>query len=216
MFAIGTNGLAAYAGSAAAGEDAIAGLSTRLERTHTIMQFTSATQRIILDVWRAYQPNRDGLEIIFGFSNPSGMAWLGHFSSVDDFALREVDDMAIIGPEPAQVHFSQALRAIVAENAGQIDKRAFSYSVGTMASMVMGAVHDACELGAHENVGGRIVGGWSHLGKVDGGGLMRARVSAGELVVENLGIPPEQAKMVQPARWRHDSEPEAEGTIDNA
>lgn len=198
IFGLGTNAVAAYAGSAIAGEDAIIGLSTRLKVVRTLRDFTSQTQAIIASAWGHHpESHQDGLEVLLAYSYPSGLAWLGHFSSTDDFAPHEVDDMTVIGPERARVHFQQGLRAAVAQNLEGAKSRATSLSIDSWAVLIVAAINDACELRAHKTVGGRVLCGYTILGKPQGLGVTRVSPRPSGPVVDEIGLDHSKARTVR-------------------
>ena len=202
MFKLGTNAIAAYAGSGTAGEDAIIGLSTRLKASRTLRDFTSQTQAIIASAWGHHpESHEDGLEILLAYSYPSGLAWLGHFSSTDDFAPHEVDDMTVVGPQRARVHFQQGLRAAVAQNLEPAKSRATSLSIDSWAVLIVAAINDACELRAHKTVGGKVLCGYTILGRPQGLRAIRVSLTPSGPVADDIGFDHSQARTVR-SGWK--------------
>ena len=198
LFGVGTNAIAAYAGSAIAGEDAIIGLSTRMKVSSTLHDFTSQTQAIIAAAWGHHpDSHQDGLEVLLAYSYASGSAWLGHFSSTDDFAPHEDDDMTVIGPERARVHFQQRLRAAVVQNLEGAKSQTTSLSIDSWAGLIVAAINDACELRAHDTVGGRVLCGYTMLGRPQGLGVTRVSPRPSGPVVDEIGLDPGEARMVR-------------------
>ena len=189
LFGIGTNAIATYAGSVAAGEDAIIGLSTQLKGGEaTLAEWTSNVTAVIDAAWRQHQPNEDGLEVLLAYSYPSGGAWLGHFSSADGFSAHEVTDMITIGPERARLHFSQALRAATAQNMRSLETAANLLMIETAASLIVAALTDACELRADEAVGGKVLCAATMLGQPQGIGVTRLMPTPKGIRVDTLGL----------------------------
>ena len=195
LFGIGTNAIATYAGSVAAGEDAIIGLSTKLEGGEaTLTEWTSHVTAVIDAAWRQHQPNKDGLEILLAYSYPSGGAWLGHFSSVNGFSPHEVTDTITIGPEPARLHFSQALRAATAERMRSLQTAANLLMIEWAASLIVAALADVCELRADEAVGGRVLCAATMLGQPEGIGVTRLMPTPKGVRVDELGLDAQQGR----------------------
>jgi hypothetical protein len=198
MFGLGTNAIAAYAGSAIAGEDAIIGLSTKLKASPTVRDFTSQTQAIITSAWQDHdESHQDGLEILLAYSYPSGSTWLGHFSSADDFTPQEVDDTKVIGPQRAVTHFERRLREAVVQNLEAAKSQSVSLSIETWAAMIAAAINDACELRAHDTVGGRVICGYTMLGRPQGLGVTRVSPGPSGPVVDEIGLDHGEAKKVR-------------------
>ena len=195
LFGIAPNAIATYAGSAAAGEDAITGLSTRLEGGQaTIAEWSSHVATVIDDAWQRHQPNEDGLEILLAYSYPSGLAWLGHFSSANGFRPQEVTDIVTIGPETARLHFSQALRAAVAENTRSLKTTANLLMIEFEASLIVATLTDVCELRTDEAVGGKVLCAATILGKPQGIGVTRLMPTPGGVRVDELGLNPRRGQ----------------------
>ncbi len=208
VFGVHANGLGAYAGSVAAGEDVIIGLSSEALSTTTMTEFTSRVRSIISRAWQAHQPNEDGLEILFGYSFASGMAWLGHFSSVDDFTPHEVRSMKVIGPESAVVHFKQALRAATIENMERAETSGQSISIDSSASLVVAVINDVCELQTHHGVGGKILCAVTMLGRPRGIGVTRLGPGASGITVEEIGLESSEGRTLRPG-FEYVAPPEA-------
>jgi len=198
LFGVGSNALAAYAGSAIAGEDAIIGLSTQLKGGEaTLTEWTAHVTAVIDAAWQQHQPNNDGLEILLAYSYPSGSAWLGHFSSVDGFSPHEVTDMITIGPEPARQHFSQALRAATAESMRSPETAASLLIIETGAALIVATLTDVCELRADEAVGGKVLCATTILGQPQGVGVTRAMPAPDGVRFDELGLNAQQGRTVR-------------------
>ena len=198
VFGVHANGLGAYAGSAAAGEDVIIRLSTDALAGDTIEEFTSRVRSIIADAWLAHQPNEDGLEILFGYSQPSGYAWLGHFSSLDDFEPHHVPNLELIGPERATIHFAQALRAAVIENRERTKTTAQSISIDSSATLICAVINDVCELQTHEKVGGKILCAVTMFGLPRVLGFTRIGPGPSGISVDEIGLDSKEGQTLRP------------------
>lgn len=198
LFAIGTNAIATYGGSVAAGEAAIIGLSTRLKGGQaTLPEWTSHVTSVIDAAWQKHQPNEDGLEVLLAYSYASGCTWLGHFSSVNGFRPHEVTDMVTIGPEPARLHFTQALRAATAENTRSLQTAANLLMIESAASLIVAALTDVCELRADEAVGGRVLCAATMLGQPQGIGVTRLMPGPDGVRVDELGLDARQGQTLR-------------------
>jgi len=188
VFGIGPNGIAAYAGSAIAGEDAVIALAMKRPPARTLSEWTAGVKGIIIDAWRDHQPNDDGLEIFVCFSFKSGVAGLVHFSSTDGFIPQYVNDIAIVGPERTRTYFQQALRAAIAGNMERAKTTGVSVAIDSCAALIVAAVNDACELRVHRSVGGKILCAYTMLGRAQGVGVTRLSPSPHGIVVDEVGL----------------------------
>ena len=194
LFAIGEPCIVAYAGGAAAGEDAFAALSTKLGLTKTVEDFANMIREVLVEAWRP-QPNKDyGLEILFGLSMTDRRAWLGHFSASDGFMPHTIEDMKVIGPAAARQYFRAALLDGTREVLADASMRAISPDVVTWATRLMDTVRETCEKQADAAVGGDVLCGHTTLGNACGQGAVRVDVESGKVRAKEIGLHPREGK----------------------
>ena len=119
-----------------------------------------------------------------------------------DFAASIKIDLTVIGPERARVHFQQALRSAVAENLEGAKSRGTSMSIDSWAVLIVAAINDACELRAHNTVGGRVLCGYTILGKPQGLGVTRVSPTPSGPVVDEIGFDHSQGRTIRTG-WRY-------------
>lgn len=202
LFGIGEPCIATYAGGVAAGEDAIAALSTKLGRTRTYEEFATTIQEILVESWRTQAHKAGGLEVLFGVSTADRRAWLGHFSESDGFSPHAVEDMKIVASAAATQHFRNALDEGTREVLDNASRRAISLSVEFWAAALMATIKETCESEVDPTVGGNIVCGHTTLGEVRGQGAMRVTFHASGPRAKELGVHPLEARTLR-KHWEY-------------
>ncbi len=85
----------------------------------------------------------------------------------------------------------------MAENLEGAKSRATSLSIDSWGVLIVAAINDACELGAHETVGGRVLCGYTILGKPQGLGVTRVSPTPSGPVVDEIGLDHSKARTVR-------------------
>jgi len=198
MFQLDANKLAAYAGSVAAGEDAIQELSVRLRaRTDlTADEMNSLTRQSLQTVWARYAVLGGQLHLLLAASAREGGCWLTRFSDDDGFCAHPVADMELVGPEPAKDHFRRMLGEIVEH---ELASRNYSLLPVSWANIVAMALYDTCEKQADALVGGKIMCGVTSAGEAKGQALYRLRPERMDLGAQQLTVDPQQAHTLR--KW---------------
>lgn len=202
LFGVGEPCIVAYAGGAAAGEDAIGALSTKLGRRRTIEEFAVMIREILQEAWRAHPHKEDDLDILFGLSVADGRTWLAHFSAADRFVPHTVDDMMVIAPTAAAQHFRKVLQEGTDELCANASRQAVSLTVETWAAILMATVKETCESRVDPAVGGAITCGYTALGQVRGQGAVRVDFDSGKPRAKELGLHPLEGKTVR-KQWEY-------------
>jgi hypothetical protein len=206
LFGVGTNGLAGYAGNAAAGEDAIKELSVDLpgrtvatyeEMSHFV---TLALQR----VWARHSVLGGGLHILLGASDRHGGCWLGNFSHEDDFEGHSVNDIQLLGPEAAKEHFMGVLDELTTR---ELSGPSGNLSLRWWAAKVTLALYDTCEAQAHVGVGGKFLCGITSNGTAEGRGLEAIALDSLATLPQKLTVDPLKARTLRKG-WEYVPPPE--------
>ncbi len=187
VFGLGNNGIMGYSGPAGIGENVLIGLSQKLRRTSSKKEFAEECSRLILEATGGDLV--DGLEILVGFSEPAGDAYLFRFSFADDFSGVDAT-FEVIGADISSRYFRQALTSHLIDVGGTLKKgQSINLDMTSWGTLFAAIINEIGEFGIDVKVGGAVMCATTTRGNSRGWGVTRVSKGGPDgFIVDEIGL----------------------------